>query len=229
MATDFPWYRTPGVYRVTAPKRKIFSHAPSAADMKSMKQSRSPARSTGRLGVHVVLAAFTLLWVTSAWGQNGPELPRELPRGFRSIELGLPVEEVQRLLVEDMNFNYRGDPDVSLLPATGNQIIEVSGYTFIERAWFQFQEGSLFSITLRLNPSVLDHYGMYTTLVERYGEPDLLSPRIMLWQSDAVRMSLERPLTVKYIDRVVFEQLLEEGRIQESVREMSRRQFIEQF
>lgn len=208
-----------------APKRKIFSAAFRSADILTMASRRL----LNRLTILIAAAAFSVLQPGAVRAQNGANGERALPRGFRSIELGLAVDEVQRLLIADIHFNYRGEPDVSLLPASGNRIIEVPGYTFIQRAWFQFHEDALFSITLRLNPSELDHYGMYTTLVERYGDPDRLSPRIMVWESDAVRMSLERPLTVKYIDRAVFEQKLEEGRIQESVREMSRRQFLDQF
>ncbi|TVQ40237.1 MAG: hypothetical protein EA384_03720 [Spirochaetaceae bacterium] len=155
--------------------------------------------------------------------------PEEVPRGFRAIELGLAIPEVQRRLIEDANFSYRGEPDVSLLPATGNRVIESGGYTYIRRAWFQFRDDVLFSITLVLNPAELDHYGMYTALVDRYGEPVSLSPRIAMWESDRTRLTLERPLTVKYVDRAGFDELLEQGRMQQSVRELSRRQFIDQF
>ncbi len=172
----------------------------------------------------VVLLGIALLVSAALWGQN-----QTVPRGFRAIQLGLPVEEVQQLLIEDPNFSYRGDPDVSLLPASGNRVIESGGYTFIRRAWFQFRDEALFSITLVLNPDELDHYGMYTALVERYGEPLSLSPRIVVWESEETRLTLERPLTVKYVDRAGFDELLEQGRLQESVHELSRRQFIDQF
>ncbi len=38
------------------------------------------------------------------------------PRGFRSIELGMELEQVKELLIEDPLFDYRGDPDISFLP-----------------------------------------------------------------------------------------------------------------
>ena len=170
------------------------------------------------------LSVLLFLSALFAWAQNEP-----IPRGFRNIQLGLALVEVQQLLIQDANFSYRGEPDVSLLPAGDNRVIESGGYSYIRRAWFQFRDETLFSITLVLNPDQLDHYGMYTTLVERYGEPVSLSPRVVVWESEETRLTLERPLSVRYVDRSGFDELLEQGRLQESVRELSRRQFLEQF
>ena len=75
---------------------------------------------------------------------------------------------------------------------------------------------------LDLDPKRLDWYTMYTTLSARYGEADSVSPAGAVWSSGEVRLSLERPLTVKYIDRPVFERLQEKGRAQESLKDLSR-------
>ena len=50
-----------------------------------------------------------------------------------------------------------------------------------------------------------------------------------MWQSDAVRFSLERPLTVKYIDRRVFDAQVARGAAQQDLEMLSRERFIEQF
>ena len=42
-------------------------------------------------------------------------------------------------------------------------------------------------------------------------------------------LSIERPLTVKYVDRSVFEEKQERGRAEEDLRELSRQRFLENF
>ena len=152
-----------------------------------------------------------------------------LPHGFSSIELGQTMAEVERNLKEDPNFDYRGSPDVSLLPQQDRKLIETAGNVFVERAFFQFYEDRLYIIILQLNGQRVDHYSMYRTLVRKYGDPNSLSPAESVWLSEAVRMSLERPLTVKYVDRQVFDQLRESGKMEQSVQELSRTKFLEQF
>ena len=152
-----------------------------------------------------------------------------LPLGFRSLRLGAPIEEVKLELAADTTFAYRGDPDVSLLPLDQQQIIETEGRRFIRRAFFQFFEDRLYTITLRLDESELDFYTMYTALTEKYGEPTALDPQEVVWESEDVRFSLERPLTVKYVDLPVFNRRIAEQREGESMDEFTRQQFIDQF
>ena len=45
------------------------------------------------------------------------------PRGFRSIRLGMELEQVKQLLIEDPLFDYRGDPDISFLPLPPQTLI----------------------------------------------------------------------------------------------------------
>jgi hypothetical protein len=161
--------------------------------------------------------------VCGAQDQEGP------PRGFRSIELGMELEQVKRLLIADPLFDYRGDPDISFLPQPPQTLIETSGSSFITRAYFQFHEDRLYIIILSLDPDRLDYYTLYSTLSEKYGEPTSLDPTEAVWVFEEVRLSLERPLNVKYIDRAVFEALKEEGQVQEDLWEISKENFLEQF
>ena len=70
---------------------------------------------------------------------------------------------------------------------------------------------------------------MFSALSAKYGPPASLSPQETVWQSDAVRFSLERPLTVKYIDLKVFGAGLEAGKAPGDLEQLSREKFIEQF
>ncbi len=164
-----------------------------------------------------------------ATGSQDAEQEIEPPTGFSEIELGLELEEVKRRLEADSNFAFRGDPDVSLLSAPNETLIETTGTTFIERAWFQFSESRLYSIILELNRSRLDHYTMYTRLVESYGEPTSLNPTESVWEFESVRLSLERPLSVKYLDAEAFDRIIGERRRTESLNRISRDRFLDQF
>jgi hypothetical protein len=157
------------------------------------------------------------------------EQPPELPTAFSTIELGMGVDAVKERLREDPNFIYRGDPDVTLTPARQEELIEVEGTLYVERAFFQFEEEELYIIILQLNRSRLDYFTMYTDLEGKYGEPAVFEPSQVVWESDAVRMSLEKPLTVKYVARPVFEELVAAGDMERSQRDISREEFLEQF
>lgn len=154
---------------------------------------------------------------------------RIVPRSFRGIELGMSMEEVKNLLLKDGLFNYRGDPDVSLLPRPNETLIEVSGLSFVRRAFFQFYEQKLFVMILSLNEKEMDHYSVFTSLSAKYGKPDSLSPSESVWADAATRMSVERPLAVKYIDMAVFEALRVAGTAQQSYEEVLRKEFLGEF
>ena len=151
------------------------------------------------------------------------------PWGFRSIQLGMELEEVKQLLIDDPLFDYRGDPDISFLPLPPQTLIETSGSSFIRRAYFQFDEDLLYIIILSMDPDRLDYYTLYSTLSEKYGPPTRLDPTEAVWQFERLRMSLERPLNVKYIDSAVFEALKEEGQVQQDLWEISKDNFLKQF
>ena len=151
------------------------------------------------------------------------------PRGFRSIELGMGLEKVKQLLIEDPLFGYRGDPDISFLPLPPQTLIETTGSSFIRRAYFQFDHDLLYIIILSMDPDRLDYYTLYSSLSDKYGQPTRLDPTEAVWQFEELRLSLERPLNVKYIDTTVFEALKEEGQVQQDLWEISKDNFLQQF
>jgi hypothetical protein len=151
------------------------------------------------------------------------------PRGFRSVELGMGLEQVKQLLIDDALYDYRGDPDISFLPQPPQTLIETSGSSFVRRAYFQFDQERLYIIILSMDPDRLDYYTLYSTLAGKYGEPTRLDPTEAVWQFDGTRLSLERPLNVKYIDSAVFQALKEEGQVQEDLWEISKENFLQQF
>ena len=176
------------------------------------------------------LIAFILIFF-AAYGVSQSVEPNRAaaPVGFAEIEMGMELDQVKEALKRDAQFRFRGDPDVSLLASPNESLIETKGLSFIDRAYFQFHEGKLYSIILALDPERIDHYTMYTTLVGRYGEPTSLDPSEVLWEFDTIRMALERPLSVKYVDTATFNDILRESTKLESLNALSRDQFLGQF
>ena len=151
------------------------------------------------------------------------------PAGFRTLSLGMGLDQVKAALKADPLFRYRGDPDVSFLPQTSQYLIECEGASFLRRAYFQFADSRLFIMILVLDAQKLDHYSLFSALTAKYGQPSSLSPSESVWQSDAVRFSLEKPLTVKYIDNKTFSAILAKGGAQKDLEQLSREKFLEQF
>jgi hypothetical protein len=152
-----------------------------------------------------------------------------LPRNFREITLGMGLDELKTALAEDVLFNFRGDRDVSFLPVREESLVETSGFSFVKRAFFQLREGALFIMAFTLNSDLVDHYSVFTSLVEKYGEPNSLNPRQAVWETETTRLALERPLTVKYIDMTVFNGIIDESATVESAEIRRRQEFLDAF
>ena len=152
-----------------------------------------------------------------------------LPRQFREIFLGMDLEELKTALQNDNLFHFRGDRDVSFLPVREESLVETTGSSFIRRAFFQLRDGSLFIMSFTLNTGLVDHHSMFTELVEKYGQPTSLNPREAVWETEETRIALERPLTVKYIDRRVFDDIISESALIQSRRVQQRREFLDEF
>jgi len=155
--------------------------------------------------------------------------PFSAPDGFLSIKLGLDVDTVKKLLVSEDYLNYRGDPDVSFLPLSAEPLIECDGYMYVDKGYFQFSKKKLFIITIVLDAKKLDYFTLYTSLTAKYGKCTSLNPETVIWEFDSVRLSLERPLTVKYIATKVFDQIKAANQGEENLLSANKKEFLEQL
>jgi hypothetical protein len=154
----------------------------------------------------------------------------ELPLGYRTVSLGIGIEELKEALRRDTEaYLFREDRDVYLVPLRNENYVETTGRGFIKRAFFQLKDASVYVISLELNPDRIDYYSLFTAFRMKYGEPETLDPQKAVWESDSVRVSVERPLTVKYIDRVVFDAILADTAAGESAGTIIREHFLQDF
>lgn len=154
-----------------------------------------------------------------------------LPGGYSSAKLGMDIDSLKEALKKDHQFGYRGDRDVSLSPSDGQFLIETDGsqfgFSFLERCWFQFADQKLYIITLNLDRSKVDHYSVFSKLCEKYGNPDELSPKKSVWRDENVIMSLEKPLTLKYVDAKAFNGKKDSSNVEKTTAEKARDDFLD--
>ena len=158
-----------------------------------------------------------------------PENPEEPPRQFRELALGMGLEDLKTALTNDNLFSFRGDRDVSWLPVREETLVETTGLSFVRRAYFQLSEGEVYIMSFTLDTRLMDHYSVFTSFLRRYGEPLILNPGESVWENEETRVSIERPLTVKYIDKTVFNRLVEESRTQRRYELLFREEFLGDF
>ena len=152
-----------------------------------------------------------------------------LPRSFRNLQLGMSLDELKTELADDGLFEFRGDRDVSFLPAKEENLVETTGLSFIRRAFFQLREGQVFIMAFSLDTQRVDHYSVFISLIKKYGEPTSLNPHESVWENEETRISLERPLTIKYIDMTVFKGIIGESRAEETREVFIRQGFLNEF
>ena len=158
-----------------------------------------------------------------------PDYPEEVPRQFRELFLGMDLDNLKLALQKDELFTFRGDRDVSIIPVREETLVETTGLSFIRRAFFQLAEEKVFIMAFSLDTRLVDHYSVYTSLVMKYGEPDYLNPLEAVWESEETRLSIERPLTVKYLDKQVFQNLIDESKTNENRQLLMREEFLGDF
>ena len=152
-----------------------------------------------------------------------------LPVSFHEIGLGMSLDDVKETLKKDESFAYRGDRDVSLLQSKNRSVIESEGVYFVKRGSFQFYHEKLYTIIVQMNPENIDYYSIYSSLIEKYGEPGLVDQKKAIWENEGVRLVLERPLTIKYIDTAVFNEIIASRNKKNALSDEARADFVNAF
>lgn len=149
-----------------------------------------------------------------------------LPSGYRGINLGMTLEQVKSALLRDAEFGYRGERDVSMLPGGDRNLIETKGSGYLADCWFQFTDGKLYTISININTDKMDYYSVFSTLCDKYGNPDDLTPEYCTWNGSSVIMSLEKPLCIKYIDVQLSGALEDKAQTEAASEEVARKNFL---
>lgn len=175
----------------------------------------------------IFFTLFVFLTSIKLFSQNN------LPYGYKNIFLGMTLNETKQELLKSPEFGYHGDRDVSLIPGTEQQLIETDASkgssAFITKSWFQFYNDKLYIMTINFNQSNIDYYSIFTTLSNKYGNPNELNPKMALWKNDEITMILEKPISIKYIDNQTYDELANYSNISKSSEENTRQMFLNEF
>lgn len=163
-----------------------------------------------------------------------PFFAEDIPNGYKNVKLGMSLDQVKSELKKDSEFGYHGDRDVSLLPNSNNTLIETdtaetATFSHLTQCYFQFTDEKLYIITININQNKMDYYSIFTKLCEKYGKPNTFTPDAATWISESTTMSLEKPLTLKYIDNKSFESLLDQSNVQKAGNEITKEQFLDEL
>lgn len=153
----------------------------------------------------------------------------ELGRGFDNIEIGMTKEQTEAALMRSGFFRYTGKPDISFRPGSDDPILYVEGLQYVREAYFQFRDDRLYSIIVVLNTNLIDYGTFFRNFRERFGDPLTINPTAASWENGVIRLRLEKPLSVQYLDLAVFNRITEEAQIQTSAGEYSRDLLLQAF
>ena len=145
------------------------------------------------------------------------------------IKLGMDIESVKAELDANPYFDFRGDPDVSMLLTPNRQLIECSGFSFVSKGYFQFYEDKLIIITLELDRQRLDFYTMHTSFTAKYGRASRIDPDGAYWENESVMLNIEKPLSVKYMDKKTLESIAAGRQETERRGSRSKEEFLDLF
>jgi len=182
-----------------------------------------------------------------------------LPRVYRDLSLGMPLSELKEALKNDFLFDYRETdvsflPKTrqNLIDTAGSGYLSRAFFQLLEKQASQeadmqerneqdgqteqteqteqAEDGSfLFIMAFSLNTARLDYYSVYTHLAGRYGPPTKYTPKEAFWEDGQTRLSLERPLTVKYIDLEAFNEIFAATNADPKPEILMRNEFLEDF
>jgi hypothetical protein len=158
-----------------------------------------------------------------------------LPRTFQGISLGMGRDALKTALSENELFHTKEAQDdllnISAVSPGVENTLEVDGVSrgFIRRAFFELHDEQVFAMSFVMDAALVDHYSVFSSLVDKYGEPSFLDPKRTVWQSDETWVAIERPLTVKYIDLGVFNELIAGANARRSAKVQQREDFLNEF
>jgi hypothetical protein len=183
---------------------------------------------------HSTLISFPLFLVLFLSASSLEAQNTSLPRTFQGIALGMSRDALKIALSENKLFRIKAQDDLltmsTISPSDANTL-EVDGIPrgFIRRAFFELHDEQVFTMSFVMDTTLVDHYSVFMSLVNKYGDPSFLDPKQTVWKSDETWVAIERPLTVKYIDLSVFNALIADANAQHSANVQRREDFLNEF
>jgi hypothetical protein len=170
----------------------------------------------------VLLSSFILAAQDADTNEN-----TALAAGYRDFKLGQTMEEVRTVLRTSDDFIVRKEEILTIRLEPDTEIISSEGRGFIDKGYFHFHEDSLFQILLKIDEKKIGYYVLLKQLTGRYGDPALFTPQFAEWDDGVTTITLEKPCTLKYRDRTVWQELTSGDVTSDVLMEKTRLRFLE--
>lgn len=176
-----------------------------------------------------IILAFILFSLPLLFAQEKSEIQSnglQAIKGFDTLTLGMDYQSALNALDFSSNFIYNSQMPMWI---ESNPVIAANGKGFVDKGYFQFYNGALYSITIELNRNRIDFFTLFMQLQQKYGKYKSFSPTIVRWEDENALLSLEKPLTLRYLEKRIHSQLIESSKVKESQKQKMREDFLEQF
>lgn len=151
----------------------------------------------------------------------------ELSFGFKEFKLNQTQSEVKELIKKSFDFANRRDEALSIRLEPDTDIITAEGLGFIKIGYFHFNKNKLFQIFLNLDEKRLGYYLILKRFTEKYGNPTFLEPKSAFWENEEVKIIIEKPCSLKYIYKPIWNEITTADQTSDSVFFKIREKFIE--
>ena len=123
--------------------------------------------------------------------------------GFKDINLGATREDTINAILSDRTMilprkYMTGSVDITAEESATFLALEEN--KFYRSGYFIFKNDSLYSITIHFQPNQVDFLEILSALNSKYGKGAFLDANTVAWQNRNMRIILERPSIVKYIN-----------------------------
>lgn len=123
--------------------------------------------------------------------------------GFKNITLGATRADTINAILSDNTMTLPKQymtGTVDLNAEESATFIALEENKFYKSGYFIFKDDALYSITINFQPNQVDFLELLSALNAKYGKGAFLNADTVAWQNGDIRIILERPSVVKYID-----------------------------
>lgn len=151
---------------------------------------------------------------------------QQISDGYKDIKLGMSRDEVSALLGKSYDFYDNRNEVLTIRLEPDQEIITAEGRGFINIGYFHFHEDQLFQIFLTFNEKV-GYYTLLKRLTDKFGDPTKVDPKNAYWESETVRIVIEKPGKIKYLYLPVWNTLLGSDLSERKVLDQQRDNFVD--
>ena len=132
-----------------------------------------------------------------------PAITQTAITGFKDIQLGSTRDDVINAILSDNTMilpkkYMTGSVDIAAEESATFLALEEN--KFYKSGYFIFKNDSLYSITIHFQQNQVDFLELLSALNSKYSKGAFLDANTVAWQNGNMRMILERPSIVKYIN-----------------------------